>query len=124
MDNVGFKKGTTVCSGYEAKDAQVLDGLVQGLLKCITKNKVKAWFMDQYQADDLAGRWQAYNAINISSIEKLEKQLEEFTSEQADRISTPFGRLGDQLQALAKDPAMLALFKQTHEDKLVAAANK
>ncbi len=53
MDNVPFKKGTTVGSVYEAKDAQVLDGLVQGLLKCITKNRVKAWLMDQYQADDL-----------------------------------------------------------------------
>ena len=42
MGNVRFKKGTTVGSGYEAKDAQVLDGLVQGLLKCITKNRVKA----------------------------------------------------------------------------------
>ena len=53
MDNVPFKKDTTVGSVYEAKDAQVTDGLVQELLKCITKNRVKAWLMDQYQADDL-----------------------------------------------------------------------
>ncbi len=72
----------------------------------------------------VVGGWYAYNAINILSIEKSEKQLEEFASEQADRIIAPFGRLGDQLQALAKDPAMLALFKPANEDKLAAAANK
>ncbi len=68
------------------------------------------------------GGWQFYSSSSEMAAEETQKQLEEFGKQQAQQILVPFVRLDKQLDAVAKDPAVTALFNAADEEKLAGAA--
>jgi phosphomannomutase/phosphoglucomutase len=71
----------------------------------------------------IIGGWTFYSSSSESALVETQKQNEEFARQQAEQIATVFSGIEDQLDRLSKDAAVIGVFAEADEDKLVAAAN-
>jgi len=70
------------------------------------------------------GAWHIYGTMRESAAEEEKRRLTEIAEQQAGRVATPFQELDKRLGTLAKEPALVALFRSADSDKLAGAGDQ